>query len=177
MSFLTNLIKWKVPRLSTVNGNTVLVGAGATYPLLLGVTTISSNANQAIDASGDTTIVYQVERIDTLGAYDPAANTKITIPAGVSYVEFCVGLDFLILSNGEITCKLFKNGVYDSQLWQDTTVASQLVETTTSLIKPVTAGDYFEIVMQNNVASPQFMVSGASNNATFFQAKFYGISS
>lgn len=26
MSFLTNLIKWKVPRLSTVNGNTVLVG-------------------------------------------------------------------------------------------------------------------------------------------------------
>lgn len=107
MSFLTNLLKWKVPRLTTdAGGNTVLVGADGQYPIVLSYLISVGGSVNAAGGGVD-------NPVQLTAAYDPhvlLAADEILIPSDATHVSVIGNFDFSANSTGtyrEVTIQVY----------------------------------------------------------------------
>jgi hypothetical protein len=112
---------------------------------------ILKTTNQAITAGSTITISFQNPVIDDLGFYSPTHPTRLTIPNGVSRVEFIGDLLFSTTTSGNRGILIHKNG--------GTSIARVLGSWATngslsinSGPLSVTMGDYFELLAFSSVA-------------------------
>jgi len=127
---------------------------------------LSIASDQTLDPFVEETVVWSVEDFDDANMADLVANnTRITVPAGVTRMSLVAGAGF---NNNGTDCFLSirKNGNTDSvaQMRADQGGSGRIVCTTGIL--DVTAGDYFEAVVQHAGGADLSAV-----NATFFSAK------
>lgn len=127
---------------------------------------LSITSDQTLDPFVEETVVWAVEDFDDANMADLVANnTRITVPAGVTRISLVAGAAF---NNNGTDCFLSirKNGDTDSiaQMRADQGGSGRIMCATGIL--DVTAGDYFEAVVQQAGGADLSAV-----NATFFSAK------
>ena len=94
---------------------------------------------------------FGTEVYDTGDIFDPAENTRLTVPAGASVVKLSVNTDlFFVQTNANATASIIKNGAYVSGLPFSN---NRAIISATSSPQQVVPGDYFEVRIVNNNAT------------------------
>lgn len=147
--------------------------APETYPFVLCY--LNNSGGTGINFTGGVSVPFQTEFYDTGGFHDAGANTRITIPAGVNFVELFA---HIYLSNFTadnfmfMTIRHFNSG--GSQIgafgqFQDTGLTDGRACVHTPMVQ-VSAGDYFDVFVQTEGDTSVDYASGSQ----FFAAMKVG---
>ena len=107
---------------------------------------VSKNASQLITSSTHTFLSFQTEVKDDFNGFNPADNTKITIPAGVSYVDIHAGVVWEDNASGQRRVEIFIN---NASFQGSPKLIKQAAANSSDSISPsripVSAGDYIQV--------------------------------
>lgn len=153
-------------------------GGGGGSSVFLGAR-LRRTTTQSIPSATATTILWDAEDFDTSGFHDNATNnSRITIPAGVRYVNLTCALASAAAAETDYTVRIFKNGnstwpgIVAESFRTSNNVAGRGINVSTGPIA-VVAGDYFEVQMMNfgaisvTVDGSFFSVEALSTPATW----------
>jgi hypothetical protein len=144
----------------------------ASKPVFRGVTAYQT-ANISIPTGVETAVPYNGEVYDTDGFHDNVTNnTRITIPAGVGYVQIVANVRwFNIWTAGtNQSLRIKQNGASIPGIEVQHAVnpsqrgASKLDVQTTSPVVPCSEGDYFEVFVTQDSGVSQSILGNASNS-------------
>lgn len=123
-----------------------------------------NRSSTASMANGDNTISWNNEVVDTDGWHDNATNpSRLTVPSGVSRVR--VGYNTEMGGAGDYVTQIYKNGSVltgaGGQARQDAQSAGNDFNHGWTPPLDVTAGDYFELVLNNSTTSQTLAIASS----------------
>jgi len=156
-----------------LTNQTIVVGSSPSREkVAIGLVSATNSANQTINPSTETKVIFDVENIDTDGWYDPT--TSRFTPKKAGYYRFNVSIRHTNLGdNARADLSLYKNGAriaYLERLGGDGTIYPQLKGQFIAYANGTT--DYFEVyTYTDNAAATTIPVSSLYN---YFQVEYIG---
>lgn len=137
---------------------------------------ITLAAAQAVAGAASTTVSFDTEQYDDNGYYNPAAPTKLTVPAGVSRVRVGGCAQFDQVDSGlNVRTSIMKNGqlVYPGCVFQTSADPGSSQEPRANVASgqiPVQQGDYFEMSVQIGGETTGYNVLGSHRTSLWIEA-------
>lgn len=139
-----------------------LGGGASTYNPEARVTVVTKVADTGASAS-PSSVIWDTEVVDELSAWEVGSPTRLTVPAGVSWVKLAASVNLsLVDSNSATTLSIRLNGtttVIDQGVGTASTTPTRYCATGPIAVIP---GDYFE-VRTTSASDPTYTVVGAQS--------------
>lgn len=158
IAYLSALNTWSLTTLTSFARTSLLNQPGASPARdALGVSFQGAlavlTAAESIPDATNTAVPFDAESYDIGGWWASGNPTRLTVPSGVTLVRVTAGVFFNANATGQRLMRLFKNGAavlggFSER--QDACSASSSDMSASSAVLQVSAGDYFELIVNQN---------------------------